>query len=198
MSVGAGGPLVVTYPLSERSRAIVAEELGGAAAAVYLADLAPPERAAALRGAGALLAHDTSKELASAEIPLIRNAKLLQFTAAGIDQPYAGGIADGCQQGRRHRADVRAHRGAGARRRETPVHRARQSETGRLFPRLIARATARLAVTGVYSQGSVGGKPNMGDRRIAMGECCLEITDQLQGRFIVLFPRALPRPHLGS
>ena len=25
------GPLVVTYPLSERSRAIVAEELGGAA-----------------------------------------------------------------------------------------------------------------------------------------------------------------------
>ena len=64
MSVGAAGPLVVTYPLSERSRAIVAEELGGAAAAVYLADLAPPERAAALRGAGALLAHDTSKPTA--------------------------------------------------------------------------------------------------------------------------------------
>src|SRR5438445_1478973 len=85
MSVGAAGHLVVTYPLSERSRAIVAEELGGAAEAVYLADLAPPERAAALRGAGALLAHDTSKELAPAEIPLIRNAKLLQFTAAGID-----------------------------------------------------------------------------------------------------------------
>jgi hypothetical protein len=34
MSVGADGPLVVTYPLSERSRAIVAEELGGAAAAL--------------------------------------------------------------------------------------------------------------------------------------------------------------------
>jgi hypothetical protein len=49
MSVDAAGPLVVTYPLSERSRAIVAEELAGAAAAVYLADLAPPERAAALR-----------------------------------------------------------------------------------------------------------------------------------------------------
>jgi hypothetical protein len=52
MSVGVAGPLVVTYPLSERSRAIVAEELGGAAAPVYLADLAPPERAAALRGGG--------------------------------------------------------------------------------------------------------------------------------------------------
>ena len=107
MSVGAAGPLVVTYPLSERSRAIVAEELDGAAAAVYLADLAPPERAAALRGAGALLAHDTSKELAPAEIPLIRNAKLLQFTPAGIDwvptPPSSGGIADRCQQGRRPR-----------------------------------------------------------------------------------------------
>jgi hypothetical protein len=54
MSVGASGPLVVTYPLSERSRAIVAEELRGTAAAVYLADLAPPGRAVALRGAGAL------------------------------------------------------------------------------------------------------------------------------------------------
>src|SRR5437764_9002549 len=85
MSVGAAGPLVVTYPLGERSRAIVAEELGGVAAAVYLADWAPPKRGAAWRGAGALLAHDTSKELAPAEIPLIRNAKLLQFTAAGID-----------------------------------------------------------------------------------------------------------------
>jgi hypothetical protein len=44
MSVGAAGPLVVTYPLSERSRAIVSEELGGSAAAVYLTDLAPPAR----------------------------------------------------------------------------------------------------------------------------------------------------------
>jgi hypothetical protein len=61
MSVGAAGSLVVTYPLSERSRAIVAEELGGAAAAVYFADLAPPERTAALRGAGALLAQDSRR-----------------------------------------------------------------------------------------------------------------------------------------
>ena len=33
------GPLVVTYPLTERSRAIVADELGGVAETVYLADL---------------------------------------------------------------------------------------------------------------------------------------------------------------
>src|SRR5579862_6614518 len=77
--------LLVTYPLTGRSRAIVAEELGGAAEAVYLADLPPAERAGALAAAGALLAHDTSKELRPDEVALIANARLLQFTAAGID-----------------------------------------------------------------------------------------------------------------
>ncbi len=81
----SAGPLVVTYKLSERSRAIVAEELQGAAPIIYLADLAPEHRAAALGSAGALLAHDTSKELRQDEIPLIGKARLLQFTAAGID-----------------------------------------------------------------------------------------------------------------
>ena len=39
------GPLVVTYPLTGRSRAVVEEELGGTAEAIYLVDLArPPER----------------------------------------------------------------------------------------------------------------------------------------------------------
>jgi phosphoglycerate dehydrogenase-like enzyme len=83
--MSAAGPLVVTYPLSERSRAVIAEDWAGAGEAVYLADLAPGERAAALKSAGALLAHDTSKELRPDEIPLIRDARLLQFTAAGID-----------------------------------------------------------------------------------------------------------------
>ena len=36
------GPLVVTYPLTGRSRAIVGEELGGTAEPIYLVDLAPP------------------------------------------------------------------------------------------------------------------------------------------------------------
>src|SRR5277367_7100928 len=78
----SAGPLVVTYPLTGRSRAIVSEELGGAAEAIYLVDLAPADRAAALGRAGAVLSHDTSKELQPDEIPLIR---LLQFTAAGVD-----------------------------------------------------------------------------------------------------------------
>ena len=79
------GPLVVTYPLTGRSRAIVEEELGGTAEAIYLVDLAPAARAHALGRAGAVLSHDTSKELRPDEIPLIRNARLLQFTAAGVD-----------------------------------------------------------------------------------------------------------------
>ena len=61
------GPLVVTYPLTERSREIVAEELGDTAAAIYLTDLAPADRAAALERAGAVLSHDTSKELRPGE-----------------------------------------------------------------------------------------------------------------------------------
>src|ERR1700720_752686 len=77
--------LVVTYPLTGRSRAIVADELSEAAEAIYLVDLAPADRAAALGRAGAVLLHNTSQELQPDEIPLIRNARLLQFTAAGID-----------------------------------------------------------------------------------------------------------------
>lgn len=77
--------LVVTYALNRRSRAIVMDELNGAAEAIYLVDLAPADRAAALRRAGAVLSHDTSRELQPDEIPLIRNARLLQFTAAGVD-----------------------------------------------------------------------------------------------------------------
>jgi phosphoglycerate dehydrogenase-like enzyme len=79
------GPLVVTYPLTGRSRAIVEEELGGTAEVIYLVDLAPAARAHALGRAGAVLSHDTSKELRPDEIPLIGNARLLQFTAAGVD-----------------------------------------------------------------------------------------------------------------
>src|ERR1700756_2786166 len=79
------GPLIVTYPLTGRSRAIIEQELGGTAEAIYLVDLAPADRAAALGRAGAVLSHDTSKELQPDEIPLIRNARLLQFTAAGVD-----------------------------------------------------------------------------------------------------------------
>ena len=81
----SSGPLVVTYKLTERSRAIVVEELAGAAEVIYLDDLMPAERAAALRRAGAVLANDTASELGPGESALIGNARLLQFSAAGVD-----------------------------------------------------------------------------------------------------------------
>jgi hypothetical protein len=81
----AAGPLVVTYQLTERSKAILAEELGGVAEAIYLPELPEERRAEALAHAGAVLANDTSTELRPGEAPLLRNARLLQFTAAGID-----------------------------------------------------------------------------------------------------------------
>ena len=71
--------------LTGRSREIVAEELDGTAEAIYLVDLAAADRAHALGRAGAVLSHDTSKELRPDEILAIRNARLLQFTAAGVD-----------------------------------------------------------------------------------------------------------------
>ncbi|MDB5409970.1 MAG: uncharacterized protein JWL84_4882 [Rhodospirillales bacterium] len=77
------GPLVVTYAVEERGRAIIAEALGGEA--VYLTDLADSLRAEALRGAGALLARNTAEELRQHEVPLIAGARLLQFIFAGID-----------------------------------------------------------------------------------------------------------------
>src|SRR5438552_5734573 len=81
----APGPLVVTYPLTERSRAIIADELGGVAEVVYLAEVAAAERAAVLRRAGAVLANDSSVELKPGEAAFLGNCRLLQFTAAGID-----------------------------------------------------------------------------------------------------------------
>jgi phosphoglycerate dehydrogenase-like enzyme len=99
----AAGPLVVTYELSRRSRAIVGEELGGAGNAIYLRDLDAGERGAALQAAGALLAYNTAVELAPEELPLIAGARLLQFTTAGIDwiplSELPPGLAVACNAG---------------------------------------------------------------------------------------------------
>jgi hypothetical protein len=91
----SAGPLVVTYPLTGRSRAIVAEELGGTAEAIYLVDLAPADRAHALGRAGAVLSHDLWKisQLAGAKCaaaltaPLF--ASLLSIPTGGRYPPLA-------------------------------------------------------------------------------------------------------------
>src|SRR4051794_12885101 len=132
------GPLIVTYPLTGCSRAIVEEELGGTSEAIYLADLAPADRANMLRRAGAALSHDTSKELQPDEIPLIRNARLLQFTAAGVDwvptRDLPRELPIAANKGGGRRTDVGAHPRAGAGRGEAPVHRARQPRARRIQP----------------------------------------------------------------
>ncbi len=85
-----------TVRRTTRMVAPAAYEAGGAAGASlainpgfvdlnYLVDLASAARAHALGRAEAVLSHDTSKELQPDEIQLIRNARLLQFTAAGVD-----------------------------------------------------------------------------------------------------------------
>ncbi len=79
------GPLVVTFDLGERSRAIVAEALGGVAEVVYLSDVDSGARSVVLRGAGAILAHNTAGEIEPDELALIGGARLIQFTTAGID-----------------------------------------------------------------------------------------------------------------
>ena len=97
----SAGPLVVTYPLTGRSREIVAEELDGTAEAIYLVDLAPADRAHALGRAGAVLSHDTSKELGPDEILLIRKCSFIAVhrrrRRLGANPRPAAGIA-GCRQ----------------------------------------------------------------------------------------------------
>jgi phosphoglycerate dehydrogenase-like enzyme len=76
--------LVVLNELNAAHREIVSDALAGTAEAVYLSDLGDAERARALRGAGAVLAHST-RALRQGEIALLKDIRLLQFITAGID-----------------------------------------------------------------------------------------------------------------
>jgi hypothetical protein len=78
-------PLVVAFELSERRKAIVADALAGASVVIYLTELDGTARAEALRNAGALLTHNTAKDLRSGEAALLHSTRLIQFTIAGVD-----------------------------------------------------------------------------------------------------------------
>lgn len=81
-----GAPvLVVTFDPGEAGRAVVAEELGASAEAIYLPDLDDPARGKALAGAAVLLARNTARELRPGEPDLLRGARLVQFLTAGVD-----------------------------------------------------------------------------------------------------------------
>ena len=77
--------VVITFPQEERGRPFIAEALGGVAEPVYLADLPAGEREAALRGASAVLARNTAKELRAHEPALLAGVRLIQFINAGVD-----------------------------------------------------------------------------------------------------------------
>lgn len=85
-------PLVITYEVDADARSVVSETLDGVAQAVYLHDQTHSGRAAALRGAGALLARNTAVDLDDDELPLLADAALLQFVTAGVDFIPLGGL----------------------------------------------------------------------------------------------------------
>ena len=88
-------PLVVTFELSEKRKAIVADALAGVSAVVYLTELDEAARAEALRNTGALLTFNTSKELRSGEAELLDGARLIQFMIAGVDFIPLGELPEG-------------------------------------------------------------------------------------------------------
>ncbi len=90
----AAGPLVVAFALNDAQRAIVEQALAGAAEVICLPELDDAARAAALRGAGAVLIWNT-KELKPHERALIGGARLLQTMTAGVDFLRFGDLPDG-------------------------------------------------------------------------------------------------------
>src|SRR5260370_37709990 len=91
-------PLVITFELSEKRKAIVADALSGASTVVYLTELDEAARAEALRNAGALLTFNTAKELRSGEAELLDGARLIQFMIGGVDFIPLGDLPAGvCQ-----------------------------------------------------------------------------------------------------
>ena len=77
--------LLVTLEANAPARAVIAATIGTAARITYLADVAPTDRAAALRSATVVLARNTAKELHAGEPELLANARLIQFVTAGVD-----------------------------------------------------------------------------------------------------------------
>jgi hypothetical protein len=88
-------PLVVTFELSAKRKAIVTDALAGASAVVYLTELDEAARAEALRNTGVLLTFNTSKELRSGEAALLDGARLIQFMIGGVDFIPLGELPEG-------------------------------------------------------------------------------------------------------
>lgn len=76
----------VTFEAKDALRTIISEAVGDIADVRFLVDLGPAERQEVLQCVDVLLARNTSKELRSEELPLLRKkTRLIQFLSAGID-----------------------------------------------------------------------------------------------------------------
>jgi phosphoglycerate dehydrogenase-like enzyme len=83
-TLAAEKTLVVAFELNGAARQTVSQALDGAAEFICLPDIAPAEREAVLRRAGALLAWNF-KEFQPAEFSLLAGLGLVQFMTAGVD-----------------------------------------------------------------------------------------------------------------
>ena len=79
-----GNNLVVAFDLDEVARHVVTDTLGGAAEIMCLGNIAPDQRAATLRDAGAVLAWNL-KDFSPDDLALLVGKKLIQFMTAGVD-----------------------------------------------------------------------------------------------------------------
>jgi phosphoglycerate dehydrogenase-like enzyme len=77
--------LVASFELNAAQRVVIEESLDGVADAVFLGDLAPEARMAALGGADVLLTRNTARELRPGELALLTRLRLVQFLSAGVD-----------------------------------------------------------------------------------------------------------------
>lgn len=77
--------LLVTLDADVASRTVIERTVGADGTVVYLADLTPDQRVAAITDADVVLARNTAKELRPGEIARMTRARLFQFVTAGID-----------------------------------------------------------------------------------------------------------------
>ncbi len=77
--------LLVTLTANARARAVIEAAAKRAARVVYLADLPPEQRGAALAAATVVLSRNTANELQPGEAAHLGSARLIQFVTAGVD-----------------------------------------------------------------------------------------------------------------
>ncbi len=77
--------LVVLLEAGAKTRSLIEDVIQGDADVIFLSDRPGQERQAVLSEASVLLSRNTAHELRDDEIPLLGNARLIQYVSAGVD-----------------------------------------------------------------------------------------------------------------